>query len=43
MATEVVEVATESEKDVIINWGQSSLKMERKGRISGKKTNFVAM
>ena len=40
MATEVVEVATESEKDVIINWGQSSLKKERKGRISGKKNKF---
>ena len=33
MATEVVEVATESEEDVIIAW-QSSMKKERKGRIS---------
>ena len=33
MATEVVEVATESEEDVIIVW-QSSMKNKRKGRIS---------
>ena len=32
MATEFVEVATESEEDVIIN--PSSMKKERKGRIS---------
>ena len=37
MATEVIEVATKSEEDVIM---QSSMKKERKGRISGKKNKF---
>ena len=34
MATEVVEVATESEEDIIINCVVISMKKERKGRIS---------
>ena len=41
----VVEVTTESEEDIVINiiaW-QSSMKKERKGRISEKRTNFVVI
>ena len=34
MATEVVQVATESEEDIIINCVVISMKKERKGRIS---------
>ena len=41
MATEVVEVATESEEDVVINCVAIFYEEGKDGRISGKRTNFV--
>ena len=41
MATEVVEVATESEEDVVINLVAIFYEEGKEGRISPKRTNFV--